>query len=191
VDLANTVVHELTHTTYYAPGQAVFNESFASFVGAYGSARYFLARGDTASARRARERWADDRLLGEFWRRLAADVDSAFAARPGATSADSAARVAARDAAFARARRLLADSVGPRLSALGPSRAGAWAARVALDNASLLARRTYARELELFEAALAREGGDVRRAVARVVAVARARPKAPYDTLRAWVRSGR
>ncbi|MDF1506394.1 aminopeptidase, partial [Roseisolibacter sp. H3M3-2] len=94
VDLANTVVHELTHTTYYAAGQAVFNESFASFVGAYGSERFFRARGDTASARRARERWADDRLLGEFWRGLAASVDSAFARRPGRAGADSAARVA-------------------------------------------------------------------------------------------------
>ncbi|HEX8945908.1 MAG TPA: aminopeptidase, partial [Gemmatimonadaceae bacterium] len=38
LDLANTVIHELTHNTFYAPGQAVFNESFANFVGARGSA---------------------------------------------------------------------------------------------------------------------------------------------------------
>jgi predicted aminopeptidase len=187
VDLANTVVHELTHNTYYAPGQAVFNESFASFVGAYGSERFFAARGDTASARRARSRWADDQLLAAFWRDLSAAVDSAYAARPGETSADSAARVAARDLVYARARRALADSVGPRLSGVGPARAAAWAGRVQLDNAALLARRTYARELGLFEAALAREGGDLRRAVARVIALAKAKPSAPYDTLRAWV----
>ncbi|MDF1502727.1 hypothetical protein, partial [Roseisolibacter sp. H3M3-2] len=90
---------------------------------------------------------------------------------------------------FARARRLLADSVGPRHSALGTERAAAWAARGARDGPALLARRTYARELELFEGALAREGGDLRRAVARVIAVARAKREAPYDTLRAWVRA--
>jgi predicted aminopeptidase len=187
VDLANTVVHELTHNTFYAPGQAVFNESFASFVGSYGSARYFDARGDSASAQRARARWTDDAVLATFWQALATHVDSAYAAHPGRTSADSAARVAARDTVYAHARRLLADSVGPRLSGLGPTRAAAWAARVQLDNASLLARRTYARELGLFEGVLAREGGDMRRAIARVVALAKATPKAPYDAVRAWV----
>ena len=37
LDLANTVIHEVTHNTFYAPGQAVFNESFATFVGAHGA----------------------------------------------------------------------------------------------------------------------------------------------------------
>jgi predicted aminopeptidase len=37
VDLANTVIHEVTHNEFYARGQAVFNESFATFVGAHGS----------------------------------------------------------------------------------------------------------------------------------------------------------
>jgi predicted aminopeptidase len=36
-DIANTVVHELTHNRFYAPGGAVFNESFANFVGARGA----------------------------------------------------------------------------------------------------------------------------------------------------------
>ena len=36
VDIANTVIHELTHNRFYASGQAVFNESFASFAGAKG-----------------------------------------------------------------------------------------------------------------------------------------------------------
>jgi predicted aminopeptidase len=186
VDLANTVVHELTHNAFYASGQAVFNESFASFVGARGSERLFRARGDTASARRAAARWADDQRLGAFWQALASAIDSAYAAHAGPASADSAARVAARDVVYARARRRLADSVGPRLSGLDSARAGPWAARVQLDNAALLARRTYARELPLFDAVLAREGGELRRAVARVIALARTRPMDPYAALREW-----
>src|SRR5205823_1600957 len=50
LDLANTVIHELTHNTFYAPGQAVFNESFASFVGARGSAWLFRSRKAMAAA---------------------------------------------------------------------------------------------------------------------------------------------
>src|SRR2546423_732884 len=53
LDLANTVIHELTHNTFYAKGQAVFNESFANFVGSRGSAWFFRSRGDTGSAAEA------------------------------------------------------------------------------------------------------------------------------------------
>lgn len=192
VDLANTVVHELTHNTFYAPGQAAFNESFASFVGARGAERFFAARGDTARAAEARRRWADEQLLGAFWARLGQMVDSAYAAHPGDGDAARRARLAARAAVTARGRALLADSVAPRLSnARGrggdSARLRAWAARVPLDNAALLARRTYARELPLFDRVLAREGGQLRRAVARVIVLARARPEEPYEALREWV----
>ncbi len=66
IELANTVIHELTHNTFYASGEAVFNESFANFVGSRGAAWFFLARGDTASARRSEERWEDQKELARF-----------------------------------------------------------------------------------------------------------------------------
>lgn len=180
LDLANTVIHELTHNTFYAPGQAIFNESFANFVGARGAAWLFRARGDQRSAAEVDARWGDERLLGAFWTDVYAALDSAFKAHPD----DRRARLVARDSIYAGARRRLADSVAPALHGpVGPR----WAERVRLDNAALLARRIYLTDLQLFDGVYEREGGDLRRTIARVVAFAKARPTDPYAGLREWL----
>src|SRR6478736_3588297 len=111
VDLANTVIHELTHNTFYASGQAVFNESFANFVGARGSAWFFRTRGSPAAADVADARWSDEKTMARFWATLYKSVDSAFKAHP----SDSAARIVARDTIYSRARRELVDVIGPQL----------------------------------------------------------------------------
>lgn len=178
VGLANTVAHELTHNTFYAPGQAVFNESFASFVGARGSAQFFRARGDTAAAREADRRWVQENRLADFWSALARTLDSAYRAHP----RDSAARVVARDTVYARARVELATVIAPAVGA-----APTWAARVALDNASLLARITYGRNLPAFDAVWEANGRDLRRTIARIIASARAKPGDPFGALQASV----
>jgi len=133
LEIVSTVVHELTHNRFYAKGQAVFNESFASFVGARGAERFFLARGDSVSARRVRDRWADDLLLGAVWERTYRAIDSAFRAHPGDSAR--ATRLAARDSVYAAARRFLVDSAGPKLLAIDPR----YAARVRLDNVARMA----------------------------------------------------
>ena len=179
LELANTVIHELTHNTFYAPGQVAFNESFANFVGSRGAAAFFRSRGEPAAAAEVDARWDDDRLLGDFWARLSGSLDSAFAAYPH----DRAARLAARDAIYAGARRFLMDSVAIRFKTISPL----YAERVPLDNAALLARRIYATELGLFDAVWREEGGDLRRAVRRIIALARSRPDDPFGALRSWV----
>lgn len=178
-ELANTVIHELTHNTFYAAGQVAFNESFASFVGARGAAAFFRSRGDTAAARRVDDRWADDKLLGEFWAGLTRSLDSAFDAHP----ADSTARLRARAEVYARARRQLTDDVGPRLLTIPRS----YATRVRLDNATVLAHRVYASGLDSFELLWLRENGDLRRTVKQVIALAKADPEHPFEALRRYV----
>jgi predicted aminopeptidase len=161
LDLVNTVIHELTHNTFYASGQTVFNESFANFVGARGAAWFFRTRGSPAAADEIDARWADEKLLARFWAQLYRSVDSAFAAHP----SDSLARLAARDSVYARARRELVEGLGPKLRTISPRALE----RVRLDNAALLAHRIYETDLDLFDEVWWRHGGDLRKTVTAII----------------------
>ena len=178
LDLANTVIHELTHNTLFVRGHVAFNESFASFVGARGAAAFFRARGAEPAARAVEREWEDQKLLGAFWGAVAHAIDSAFAAYPG----DSAARVRAGGEVYARMRRVLLEDLSPRMPTI--SRAGL--ERMALDNAALLARRVYASELWLFDEVHRRNGGDLRRTFATVERIA-GDGGDPFAALRSWL----
>ncbi len=179
--LANTVIHELTHNTYYAPGQAEFNESFANFVGARGSAEFFRARGQSRAVEESDARWSDEKILARFWKVLYNDIDSTFKAHPGDSA--TALRLALRDSIFAAARSDLVFRLGPLLRTIAPR----YVERVRLDNAALMARRIYLTDLDLFDSVYVREGRSTRRSVERVIALARRDPRHPYEALRRWV----
>ncbi len=176
LELANTVIHELVHTTYYAPGQAVFNESLANFVGSRGSERFFMARGQTRAAAAVARRWEDEMVFGEFWSGLYTSLDSAFKAHPG----DKPARLIARDTVFTRARLHLRTTLAPRLRTMDSTSI----ARVRLNTASVMARRIYLTDLSLFEREHQRSGGVIRATIAELLALARSEPKAPYTAVR-------
>lgn len=177
--LVNTVIHEVTHNTFYAPGKAVFNESFANFVGARGAAAFFRSRGQMEAAERVDADWEDDKVLGDFWTGLSRSLDSAYAAHPDSKAA----RIAARDTIYVRARQTLVSVIGPQLRTVSPF----YVQRVPLDNASLLARRVYAKDLDLFDQVYAKEGRDLRRTITRVIALARSNKTDPYAAVRRWL----
>lgn len=183
VELANTVIHELTHNTLYLGGQAVFNESFANFVGARGAAWLFRTRGSTRAAERTDDRWSDEKLLARFWAGLHAAIDSAFTARPGENPEAVHARLVARDSIYAAARHELIQTLGPRLRTIGPR----YLERVPLDNAALLARRVYLTDLDLFDAVYERERRNLPATVRRVMALANENPRDPFGALRRWL----
>jgi predicted aminopeptidase len=181
IDLANTVIHETVHSTYFARGEAVFNESFANFVGARGAAWFFRSRGRPDAAAQADARWADQKLLARFWGGLHRRLDSAFKANPGA--ALEAKRLAVRDTIFRDSRRELLEEVGPRLQTINPRALE----RARFDNAALLARRIYLTDLDLFDAVYEREGKDLRKTVERVISLAKADSDDPYGAVRRWL----
>ncbi|HMF88070.1 MAG TPA: aminopeptidase [Gemmatimonadaceae bacterium] len=179
LDLANTVIHEVTHNTFYAPGQAPFNESFAMFVGARGAAAFFRSRGQDSAAARVDADWEDDKLLARFWSRVITSLDSAYAAHPESKEA----RIAVRDTIYMRTRAALIGEIAPQFKRINPR----YAERVPLDNASLLARRVYASDLDVFDLIYEKEGQDLKRAIGRVIGLAKANPKEPFAALRRWV----
>ena len=177
--LANTVIHELTHNTFYAPGQAIFNESFANFVGSRGAMWFFRSRGDTVNERAAEDDWERDKIMGRFWESLYRSLDSAFEAHPD----DRSARLAAATAIYDRAAKLYTDSVAPQLPGFGNRPV----VRPNLDNAILLARRVYRTGLDEFDAVFALEGNGLKRAMGRIIELAKSRPDDPYGALREWL----
>lgn len=179
LNLANTVIHELTHNTYYAPGGAVFNESFANFVGSRGAERFFRSRGQASAAEEVAARWDDEKVLGRFWATLYARVDTAFKARPGDEPAQVVARIAARDSIFAEARLYLRDVIATRLKTISIRAVE----RVRLDNAVLMSRRVYVTDLDAFDAVLVKNGGDLRRTIALIIEAAKSDREKPFDAV--------
>jgi predicted aminopeptidase len=184
--LANTVIHELTHNTYYAPGGAVFNESFANFVGSRGAERFFQGRGQPAAAAEVAARWEDEKALGRFWADLYARVDSAFKAHPGDEPLHVAERIAVRDSLFGEAKRTLVQQLGPRLKTISVRAIE----RVRLDNAILMARRVYLTDLDVFDALLAKNGGNLRRTIQAIIEAVKGDKKQPFEAVRRLANGG-
>jgi predicted aminopeptidase len=178
--VANTVIHELTHNTYYAPGGAVFNESFANFVGARGAERFYLSRGQARAAAEVVARWRDERKLGRFWADLYLRVDSAFKAHPGDEPQQVATRIGVRDSLFGEARTQLRQDLGPHLETISIRALE----RVRLDNAILMSRRVYLTDLDAFDAVLAMHRGDLRATVIAIIEAAKRSKKKPFDAVR-------
>jgi predicted aminopeptidase len=170
--LANTVIHEITHSTFFAKGHVSFNETFASFVGGLGAIAYFESVSDSVNAERARADWRDELRLAAFWGTLAKELQGAFDSLPPDAREP---RLAARARIFEAAQRRLVDSIGPTLETTPPG----WASRIVLDNAIVLARRVYANRLDAFDTLFEREGRDLPKAIQRVIALAKARPDDP------------
>jgi predicted aminopeptidase len=178
ISLSINEIHLLTHYTCYGGGHSPVNDSSAFLVGARGAAAFFRSRGQSAAAARLDAEWEDDKVLARFWSRLITSLDSAYAAHP----ESKAARIAVRDTVYTRARTALITQVAPALKTINPR----FAERVPLDNASLLARRVYASDLDVFDSIYDREGKDLKRTIGRVIAMAKAHPDAPFVALREW-----
>ncbi len=174
VSLVNTVIHEVTHNTFYAPGQVRFNESFANFVGSRGAIEFFCRRdGENAPrCQRAHDMWHDERVFGRFLSALVADLEALY----GREDLTSEQKIAAREEVFAAAQETFRQDVAPQLRAVRFRNFE----RQPLNNATLIGRRLYYYRLDLFEELFERYGGDLPLTIEALIAAARASREDPY-----------
>lgn len=180
VGLASTVIHEIAHNTLFVPGWVTFNESFASFVGYRGAETFFRSRGDSAAAEAAAAVWRDEMRLGQFYERLAGELEALYAADPALERLQ-----ARRRQIFDAATATLRDSLGPAFEAYPVD----WFTDRPLNNASILAARIYRAQLEVFEDAYRAAGEDVREAVHSIIQAVDTRSGSdPFDAVHTAVR---
>jgi predicted aminopeptidase len=181
VSLANTVIHEIFHNTFYAPGQAIFNESLANFVGGRGAIEFFCRRDgpESRTCAAATDAWHDDLLFGAFLQQLVTDLRALYGRAD--LSVDD--KLRERERMFTDAQRRFAEEVRPRL------RVDTFASftRDPLNNATLISRHIYYDRLALFEEVYRARGGDFMRAMDDIVAAARSNKADPYAAVQALV----
>jgi predicted aminopeptidase len=152
VEMAALVFHELAHNTLYVKSATPFNETFAQMVGYRATEAFFRARGDTALAGRAADRWHDELALSALYDALGARLEALYAQHP-----DSSALEAGRMEAGVWMRDQLGGPVGRELRTY---QIGPLAARP-VNNARLVAVRIYRTRTALFEAWYQRWNEDV------------------------------
>ncbi len=172
--VVETVIHEVTHTTFFPTGAVNFNESFANFVGHRGAVDFFC-RGleDEANCLRARNRWHDTRVFGRFFQSTLEELRDLY----GRSLPDSVMETRKRSL-FREAADRYADKVRPQL------RAGRYGELESsrLNNAWLLGRVLYYKRLDDFEAVYGSSDG-LRSAVDRITGAVRGSRQGPWDAL--------
>ncbi len=153
VELAETILHEMTHATLYARGQPAFNETLASVVGKRGAAAFVEETfgADSPEATKARALIRDERKFSRFIDDLAGRVSGLY--ERSSTDEEALAR---REQVFARGlagfRELERELETERFKGFGAG---------GINNAYLLVVSLYHRHFNLFEAVLEARGGSI------------------------------
>ncbi|MCU0868983.1 MAG: aminopeptidase [Burkholderiales bacterium] len=177
VEVARLVFHELAHQRAYAPGDSLFNESYATAVEREGVRRWVAAHGDPA----------EQRAFDAARARRARFVERIVAAREALAGVYASGRP---DPERLAAKARILATLRAELDALEPRPDGA--PRPFLDgplgNAHVAAVATYDVGVPAFERLLAQQGGDLPRFHAAVERLARGPDTARVAFLQAAVR---
>ncbi len=153
-DLAETILHEMTHTTLYLKGQSAFNEGLAVLVGKVGAYQFFEqyvgpSHPFTAYAKAAID---DERIFSNYIGSLMNELEALY----GSPFSDDE-KLTGRKQIFARSLEEF-NGLKKRFQTNQFSGFG----QRPLNNAYVLAVGLYHRHFHLFESVLQRKGGSIR-----------------------------
>jgi predicted aminopeptidase len=161
VGVVSTVLHELSHNYLFVSGHVGFNESFATFAGQVGAARFFCSREgggeDTVKCQRAQARWRDYQRFSVFVDRLVDELEAVY----GDAGLTREQKLERREEIFARSLQRFDDEVAPTFENLTFS----GFRQTPLNNATLLSRIRYYHRLPDFDAYLQARDGDLLRSL--------------------------
>jgi predicted aminopeptidase len=160
--MAALVFHEIGHNTLYVKSATPFNESVAQLIGYRSTEAFYRSRGDSVLADRARDRWHDEIILGEYYRTLIDTLQAFYRTKPAGDTLEAGRRDIAR-----WSREQLSGPVGAKLVTY---RVGRLAERP-INNAQLVGVLLYRTHLDWFERWYQEQGGDIQRAVAALKAL--------------------
>ena len=157
-DLANLVVHELTHATIWVPGQVEFNESVALFVGNQGSLEYLSRRfgPESEPVRYAQGANEDDKLFSVFLGELYRELETLYQ-----SDAPDAEKLSRKAEIIAAARVRFREQILPQMKTDSYRRFP----ESVLNNASLLQRKLYFKDVGLYYRVFDAHGRELRATV--------------------------
>jgi predicted aminopeptidase len=160
VGIVETVIHEITHSTFFPKGQARFNESFANFVGYRGAISFFCdGLADELLCESAEDRWHDIRVFGRFFHSLLDPLEALYGSDLAADEMRAEKQRILREAADRFQSEVQAEFRSGRYRGLDPAR---------VNNAWLLSRMLYYTRLDDMET-LYRRSGDLTAAVRELI----------------------
>lgn len=174
--LANIVIHELFHTTFYVKGQSAFNESLANFAGHRGVIAFLTKEhgNEAAVTRQAVATWESELAIAKFLGTAAERLNELYNSE---LSDDE--KVRRREQLFVSVQeefRLLPVKV----------RRNADLATIRLNNAVILQYLVYLQELALFERIYQQHGQNLRVSLEEIIRAARSADD-PFVATRALV----
>jgi predicted aminopeptidase len=161
--LANIIIHELFHGTFYLSGETALNESLANFAGNRGAITFFAKeQGKEADAtRHAVATWESELAVSNFLAEGAERLNALYA-----SPVSEAEKLRQREDLFA----LLQEEFR---NLPGPVRQNTDFGVVKLNNAVLIQYLVYLKELALFEQVYQQNGQDLRITLARITEAAK------------------
>ena len=160
VGIVETVIHEITHNTFFPKGQARFNESFANFVGHRGAISFFCdAAADEVLCEAAQDRWHDMRVFGRFFHSMLDPLEELYGSDLPPESMREEKRRILRQAVERFESVVQPEFRSGRYASLDPER---------VNNAWLLSRMLYYTRLDDMEELYARHG-DLTTAVREII----------------------